>query len=62
MAALAALFIVLLSLGVFARSVDWRIAALYAAALFVQYVLVATAARNYGNRFVLNVLSEELQG
>ena len=30
-------------------------------ALF-QYVLIAISARNYGNRFVLNVLVEESQG
>jgi len=33
----------------------------YAGALVVQYLLVASAARNYGNRFVLNVLAEESQ-
>jgi hypothetical protein len=59
MAAISALFVVLLSLGVFAGSVGWKITALYAAALFVQYLLVANSARNYGKRFVLNVLSEE---
>ncbi len=62
MAAISALFVVLLSIGVFAGLVGWKITALYAAALFAQYLLVANSARNYGNRFVLNVLSEEIYG
>jgi hypothetical protein len=60
MAGLAFLFVVLLPLGVFLSSRHWAVAGLYAIALLVQYVLIATSARNYGNRFVLNVLVEEL--
>lgn len=41
--------------------VDWRTSLLYAGSLIAQYFLVASAARNYGMRFVLNVLSDELQ-
>jgi hypothetical protein len=59
MACLAALLALLFSFGIFTDSVSWEIALLYAAALVSQYVILATAARNYGIRFVLNVLTEE---
>jgi hypothetical protein len=52
-------FAVLFSPGVVAASVGWKAAALYGVALILQYILVARAAQNYGNRFVLDVLSEE---
>jgi len=61
MATISALFVVLFSIGVVAGSVDWKTVALYSVALITQYLLVASAARNYGTRFVLNVLSEESQ-
>jgi hypothetical protein len=50
---------VLFSIGVVAASVSWKTALLYVGALIMQYMLVASAAQSYGNRFVLNVLSEE---
>jgi hypothetical protein len=62
MTTIAAVFAVLLSAAVFGASTSFAVAAFYVVALLLQYVLVATAARNYGNRFVLNVLSEELHG
>jgi hypothetical protein len=60
MATVAAVFAVLLATTVFVGPVSHNIAGLYAFALLLQYFMIATAARNYGNRFVLNVLSEEL--
>lgn len=61
MATISALFVALFSMGVIAGSVGWKVTALYTGALIAQYLLVATAARNYGTRFVLNVLTEESQ-
>jgi hypothetical protein len=61
MASIAALFVVLFTIGVAAASLNWKTAALYAVGLTAQYLLVARAAQNYGTRFVLNVLSEESQ-
>ena len=60
MATIAAVFAALLSATVFSGSVSHRVASLYAFALLLQYIMIANSARNYGNRFVLNVLSEEL--
>jgi len=59
MTTISAVCLLLFSIGVVLASVAWQASLLYAAALLVQYLLVATAARNYGNRFVLNVLSQE---
>jgi hypothetical protein len=59
MATIAAVFVVLFSIGVVAASVNWKTSLLYVGALTVQYALVASAAQNYGKRFVLDVLSEE---
>jgi len=56
---ISAVFAVLFSIGVVAASVSWKTALLYVGALIMQYMLVASAAQSYGNRFVLNVLSEE---
>lgn len=61
MASISSLFVILFPLGVFAENFKWEVAAIYAAALFLQYVLIATSAHSYGNRFVLNVLVEESQ-
>ncbi|MCX7355152.1 MAG: hypothetical protein NTY59_10025 [Alphaproteobacteria bacterium] len=61
MASISSLFVILFPLGVFAENFQWEVAAIYAAALLLQYVLIAISARNYGNRFVLNVLVEESQ-
>ena len=60
MASISALFAILMPLGVFAQRMQWSTAATYAALLLVQFASCAIAARNYGNRFVLNVLVEEL--
>lgn len=59
MATIAAVFVVLFSIGVVAAAVNWKTSLLYVGALTVQYVFVASAAQNYGERFVLDVLSEE---
>lgn len=60
--ATAAVFVVLLPIGILFCTLAFRIAVAYSGALIVQYFFVATAARNYGERFVMNVLSEELHG
>lgn len=59
MATISVLFFALFSAGVIASPVNAKSAAVYVLTLLMQYVLVASAARNYGNRFVLNVLSEQ---
>lgn len=61
MASISAVFLVLFTIGVVTASLDWKTAALYSGGLFAQYFLIANAARNYGTRFVSNVLSEESQ-
>jgi hypothetical protein len=61
MATISAVLVVLFSIGVVASSIERKIAVLYSGGLIVQYLLVASAARNYGVRFVLNVLTEESQ-
>ena len=60
--AIAAVFVVLLPIGILVGALAFRIAVAYFCALIVQYLFVATASRNYGKRFVMNVLSEELHG
>jgi len=47
------------SIAIGADSIGWKMSALYSGALLVQYLMIASAARNYGVRFVLNVLTEE---
>jgi hypothetical protein len=59
MASMSALFIVPFSVFAAFSSLEAKAVCLYAGALLLQYVGVATAARNYGNRFVKNVLTEE---
>jgi hypothetical protein len=59
MATLAATFISLFPIGILLASINRRLLLAYIAALLLQFVVVATAARNYGTRFVLNVLAEE---
>jgi hypothetical protein len=56
---ISAVLAVLFSIGVVTASVGWKTSLLYAGALAVQYILAASAARNYGERFVLDVLAEE---
>jgi hypothetical protein len=57
--AIAVCFVVLFSAGAAVASVDWKTWMVYAATLFLQYLIVARAARNYGNSFVQDVLCEE---
>jgi len=59
MATLSAIFVVPFSIAIGADSIGWKMSALYSGALLVQYLMIASAARNYGVRFVLNVLTEE---
>jgi len=61
MATIAALFVVLFPIDAIAGAVNWKTAVLYGGCLIAQYLIIASAARNYGTRFVLNVLSEESQ-
>lgn len=56
---MSAIFAVLFSIGVAAASVGSKISLWYSGALIVQYLFVASSARNYGKRFVLDVLTEE---
>jgi hypothetical protein len=57
--AIAACFAVLFSAGAALVFADWKTWTVYAVMLLFQYAIIASAARNYGNRFVLNVLCEE---
>jgi hypothetical protein len=59
MTTLSAVFVVLFSIAIGLDSVGWKMAVFYSGALLAQYLMIATAARNYGVRFVLNVLAEE---
>jgi hypothetical protein len=59
MTCISALFIIPFSLFAAFSFPNTATAWLYAGALLLQYVAVATAARNYGIRFVKNVLTEE---
>jgi hypothetical protein len=57
--ALAACFAVLFPAGAASALAAWRTVVVYECVLLAQFLLVATAARNYGVRFVLDVLAEE---
>jgi hypothetical protein len=59
MSAIAALAVFLFSVGMEIAGVDLRTTVTYFVLLVAQYVLIAKAAHNYGNRFVLNVVCEE---
>jgi len=59
MAALSAIFAVVVPFCAFLSPIPRGIALAYSVALLAQYLIIATSARNYGRRFVLNVLSEE---
>jgi len=59
MASMSALFVLPFSLFAGLSSAETGTAWLYVLALLLQYAFIATAARNYGNRFVKNVLTEE---
>jgi len=58
MTALSVLFAVLFSAGAILAPVDWKITILYCVSLLAQYLVLAASARNYGMRFVLNVLAD----
>ncbi len=57
--AIAACFAILFSAGAALALVSFKTWMGYSVILIVQYVIIASAARNYGNRFVLNVLCDE---
>jgi hypothetical protein len=59
MTTLSAIFLALFSIGISFDSVSWKTEYLYSTVLIAQYFIIATSARNYGTRFVLNVLAEE---
>jgi protein-S-isoprenylcysteine O-methyltransferase Ste14 len=61
MAALSVVFAVTFPLGAIWSTTPWSLQLGYFIGLLVQCALVSTSARNYGNRFVLNVLTEESQ-
>ncbi len=59
MASLSLIFALVFSLCALLSPIHWGVTFIYCAALSGQYLLIATSARNYGRRFVLNVLTEE---
>lgn len=59
MSTIAALAALLLSVGAATARIDLRATLIYSMFLTAQYVFIAKAAHNYGNRFVLNVICEE---
>ena len=61
MTALSLLFVFLFSVGAILTPVEWKIRILYSLILLAQYLFLSTSARHYGNRFVLNVLTEASQ-
>jgi len=58
MTAVAAVFLMAFCAIMLATPTSRGVIGIYALALLAQYLLVATAARNYGNRFALNVIAE----
>jgi len=59
MASISAIFAIVFSIFALISSSQREIALFYCAALLIQYLILSASARNYGNRFVLNVLTEE---
>jgi len=59
MASMSALFVFPFFFFAAFSSLKEKIIWLYVGALLLQYIAMAAAARNYGNRFVKNVLTEE---
>jgi hypothetical protein len=59
MTALSVLFVVFFTAGTSLSPVDGKIIGFYFVALLAQYLILSTSARNYGTRFVLNVLVAE---
>ena len=60
MTSISSILFVLFTIGVIFSSISISTTTIYACALAMQYLFISIAARNYGNRFVLNVLSAEL--
>jgi hypothetical protein len=61
MAAIAAVFVIVFPACIFLQSRSFSVVVPYAAILTALFLLIATAARNYGERFVMNVLVEEIE-
>lgn len=61
MTTLAVSFILLFPIAMLFTTIDRSLLFVYIAALVLQFLMVAVSARNYGKRFVLNVLAEESQ-
>jgi hypothetical protein len=59
MSTIAALAALLFSVGAASARIDLWATLIYSMLLTAQYVFIAKAAHNYGNRFVLNVICEE---
>jgi hypothetical protein len=59
MSTIAALAALLFSVGAAFARIDLWATLIYSIFLTAQYVFIAKAAHNYGNRFVLNVICEE---
>lgn len=59
MSVVAGLIAVLFSVGVIITGGSLQTTLIYSILLAAQYALIAIAAHNYGNRFVLNVICEE---
>jgi hypothetical protein len=59
MSTVAAISALMFSAGIAMTGVDRQTLLIYSALLATQYTLIARAAHNYGNRFVLNVVCEE---
>jgi hypothetical protein len=59
MASISAVFAIAFSICAVFSSIQKEMAFFYFAFLLMQYLILSTSARNYGNRFVLNVLTEE---
>jgi len=61
MAALSVVFAIAFPLGAIWSTTSWSLQVGYFIGLLVQFAMISTSARNYGNRFALNVLTEESQ-
>lgn len=59
MTSISAVFAITFSICAVFSSIQKETALFYCGALLIQYLLLSASARNYGNRFVLNVLTEE---
>lgn len=59
MTALSALFLIIFASGAVISPVGWKVVIPYYLFLILQYFAISASARNYGERFVANVLVEE---